>query len=88
MNTLMGIALDVWVNLDEDCAIECEVGQSEVQIDLGHKTGSLHIVATKMALLNLVEKAVAALRNMQSDNLTGSIHVDRSQMKDGCKGHV
>ena len=25
MDTLMGIALDVWVNIDDDCAIEYEV---------------------------------------------------------------
>jgi hypothetical protein len=35
MNTFMGIALKVWVNLDEDCAIECEFGRTEVQIELG-----------------------------------------------------
>jgi hypothetical protein len=84
----MGIALDVWVNLDEDCAIECEVSRSEVQIDLGHKTGSLHIVATEGALLNLVEEAVAALRNMISDGLTGPVNVGSGDANGGYQGHV
>jgi hypothetical protein len=74
----MGIALDVWVNIDEDCTIEREVSHSEVQIDLGHSTGSLHIVATEQALANLVEEAGAALRDMRSGDLTGQANTVRA----------
>jgi hypothetical protein len=88
MNTFMGIALEVWVNLDEDCAIECEVGRTEVQIELGHKTGSLHVVATEGALANLMEKVGAALQDMRSEDLTGPASVGLSRATDGCNRHA
>ena len=83
MDTLMGIALDVWVNIDDDCAIEYEVSRSEAQIELGHKTGSLHIVATEEALINLAKEVGAALRDMRSYGLTGSANVGSSDTNDG-----
>jgi hypothetical protein len=62
----MGIALDVWVNIDGDCPMESEVTKNEVQLELGHSTGSLHLVLDEDGLALLVETATAALVALRS----------------------
>jgi hypothetical protein len=62
----MGIALDTWVNIDGDCPMGAEIARSEVQIELGHGTGSLHLVMTEQALANLVETAGTALTTLRA----------------------
>jgi hypothetical protein len=52
-NTFLGIALETWVNIDEDCPVECETSRTEAQIALGHGTGSLHLVLSEGALRKL-----------------------------------
>jgi hypothetical protein len=64
MNTFMGISLDTWANVDGDCPIECEVVAAEAQIELGHRTGSLHLVMTESGLRRLVAVAGHALDEM------------------------
>jgi hypothetical protein len=66
VNTLMGIALDVWVNVDGDCSMESEVTRSEAQLELGHSTGALHLVLDEDGLALLVETATAALAALRS----------------------
>ncbi|HEY3608243.1 MAG TPA: hypothetical protein VGL06_12125 [Pseudonocardiaceae bacterium] len=66
MNTLMGIALDVWVNIDGDCPMETEVTRCEAQLELGHSTGSLHLVLDEDGLARLVAAATAALDTLRS----------------------
>jgi hypothetical protein len=62
----MGIALDLWVNIDGDCPIESEVARNEAQLELGHSTGSLHLVLDEDGLARLVEIATAALAALRS----------------------
>jgi hypothetical protein len=50
----MGIGLGLWANVDGDCPIECEAVASEAQVELGHRTGSLHLVMTESGLRRLV----------------------------------
>jgi hypothetical protein len=62
----MGIALDLWVNIDGDCPMDSEVTRSEAQLELGHSTGSLHLVLDEDGLALLVETATAALAALRS----------------------
>jgi hypothetical protein len=64
MNTFLGIALETWVNIDEDCPMECETSRSEAQIALGHGTGSLHLVLTEQALRKLAAVLTEAAQAM------------------------
>jgi len=62
----MGIALDVWVNIDGDCPMQSEVARNEAQLELGHSTGSLHLILDEDGLTRLVETATAALDTLRS----------------------
>lgn len=53
MNTFLGIAMETWVTIDSDCHMAREVSRTEAQIELGHRTGSLHLVATEDGLAKL-----------------------------------
>jgi hypothetical protein len=65
MDTFLGIAVDVWVNVDGDCPMGFETSASQAQIELGHNTGSLHLVMTEGGLETLVEVAGLALEQMR-----------------------
>lgn len=69
----MGIALDVWVSLDGDCPVETEVTTTEVQMELGHSTGSLHLVMTEEALATVVEVAGEALRQLRAADESATV---------------
>ena len=66
MNTFQGIALDIWVNIDNDCSIKYEAVKSEAQIELGHQTGSLQLIVDEQGLARLVEVLGQALRETRS----------------------
>ena len=66
MNTFLGIALDTWVNIDGDCPMRHEVSRTETQLELGHETGSLHLVLTEEGLDRLVAVANTALTDMRT----------------------
>lgn len=70
MNTFMGIGLDTWATVDGDCPIECEVVSSEAQFELGHRTGSLHLVMTEDSLRRLAAVANHALAEMRASRQT------------------
>jgi hypothetical protein len=55
MNTFLGIAMETWVNIDADCHMAREVSHTEAQIELGHRTGSLHLVVTEEGLARLAQ---------------------------------
>ncbi|HEX5402832.1 MAG TPA: hypothetical protein VFX16_11100 [Pseudonocardiaceae bacterium] len=65
MNTFLGIAVDTWVNVDGDCEMATEVSRVEAQIELGHGTGSLHLVMTEEGLARLVAVAGDVLQEMR-----------------------
>jgi hypothetical protein len=65
MDTFLGIAVEAWVNVDGDCPMQIEVSASQAQIELGHNTGSLHLVMTDESLGTLVEVASQALEQMR-----------------------
>jgi hypothetical protein len=67
MDTFQGIALDVWVSIDGDCSMTSEVAKSEVQLEVGHNKGSLHLVVSEEGLARLVEMAGAALREVREE---------------------
>ena len=69
MNTFLGIAFDAWVNIDGDCPIAHEVFASEVQIELGHSAGSLHLVITEGGLHKLIQVAETAITEMRARNV-------------------
>jgi hypothetical protein len=69
MNTFLGIALDTWATIDADCPIAHEVSKTEAQLELGHSTGSLHLLLTEDALVNLMAAAGEALDEMRRVNL-------------------
>ena len=65
VDTFSGIALDVWVNVDGDCPMTYEVSRSEVQLELGHSTVTLHLILTDQGLAAFAAatgKALAELR--------------------------
>jgi hypothetical protein len=62
----MGIALDAWVLIDDDCRMKSEVCRTEAQLELGHGTGSLHLIASEEGLARLVDVAGAALKDMRA----------------------
>jgi hypothetical protein len=72
MHTFMGIALDTWVSVDGDCPVECEVSTNQVQIELGHGTGSLHLVMTEQGLARLAGAAGKALTQMRTPDTATS----------------
>ena len=65
MHTSQGIALDAWVDVDGDCPIHGEVVGQQAQIELGHSTGSLHLVLTEQGLANLARVLTVTLTNMR-----------------------
>src|SRR5258707_4027609 len=66
MNTHMGIALDAWVLIDDDCPMKSEVCRTEAQFELGHSIGSLHLIVSEEGLARLVDVAGAALKDMRA----------------------
>jgi hypothetical protein len=66
MNTFQGIAMDAWIDVDGDCPMSGEVVGSQAQIELGHSTGSLHLVLTERGLGNLVDVLTTALTKLRS----------------------
>jgi hypothetical protein len=69
VNTLRGIALDAWVTIDGDCPMTSEVSKSEVQLELGHGIGSLHLVLGEDGLTRLLEIANEALAEMRTEGV-------------------
>lgn len=67
-NTFLGIDFETWVNIDGDCTMSREVVASEVQIELGHSTGSLHLVFTEGGLNKLIQVADTAVTEMRARN--------------------
>ena len=65
MDTFLGIAVDAWANVDGDCDMSYEVSRSEAQLELGHRTGSLHLVLTEAGLAKLVDTATQVLQQMR-----------------------
>ncbi len=65
MDTFLGIAVDAWANIDGECDMAYEVSRAEAQLELGHRTGSLHLVLTEAGLAKLVETATTVLREMR-----------------------
>ena len=62
MNTYLGIALESWVNINSECPMKSEVHRPhDIEIELGHSTGSLHLVLTEQGLGELVKVATGAL---------------------------
>jgi hypothetical protein len=66
MNTHFGIAVDAWANVDGDCDMTYEVSPVEAQIELGHRTGSLHLVMTPRGLAKLLEVGQQVLTEMRA----------------------
>lgn len=66
MDTFLGIAVDAWANVDGGCDMTYEVSPIEAQIELGHRTGSLHLVMTEDGLAKLITVAETALREMRA----------------------
>ncbi len=66
MNTFQGIAMDAWIDVDGDCPMVGEVVGREAQIELGHSTGSLHLVLTERGLGNLADVLATALAELRS----------------------
>jgi hypothetical protein len=64
MNTFLGIAMETWVNIDGDCHMAREVSRTEAQIELGHRTGSLHLVITEDGLAKLADFLEQVRRQM------------------------
>jgi hypothetical protein len=76
VNTFRGIAMDAWVDVDEDCPIHGEVVSQQAQIELGHGAGSLHVVLTEEGLANLVQVLIATLTDMRSVSGRSASYVD------------
>lgn len=71
INTFLGIGFEAWVNIDGDCPMTREVSASDVQFELGHGAGSLHLVMTEGGLnklSQLVEEAVTEMRAQRVSN--------------------
>ena len=66
MNTFLGIAMETWVNIDGDCDMTRETGRTEARLELGHRTGSLHLVATEDGLAKLAAFVQDVLREMRA----------------------
>lgn len=64
MNTFLGIATETWVTVDGDCEMATEVSPTEAQIELGHTTGSLHLVLSEAGIDKLIAVASAAWQEM------------------------
>ncbi len=73
MDTFLGIALDAWVNIDGGCDMKTEVARSEVQIELGHTTGSLHLILSEDGLAKLASVVATALRAFRAGDVTGEV---------------
>jgi hypothetical protein len=71
MNTFLGIALETWANIDEDCPMECETSRAEAQVALGHGTGSLHLVLTEGAVRKLAAVLAEARSAMEPAGVAG-----------------
>lgn len=65
MNTFLGIAMETWVNIDGDCHMAREVSRTEAQIELGHRTGSLHLVITEDGLAKLAAFIDQVMQEME-----------------------
>jgi hypothetical protein len=64
MNTFLGIATETWVTVDGDCEMTTEVSPTGAQLDLGHATGSLHLVLNEAGIDKLIAIASAARLEM------------------------
>lgn len=72
MNTFLGIAMETWVNIDADCHMTREVSHTEAQIELGHGTGSLHLVVTEDGLAKLTRFIQQVQQEMRQQPTTKS----------------
>ncbi len=70
INTFLGIAFESWVNIDGDCPMTHQVSASDAQLELGHGTGSLHLVITQGGLNKLLQVVEAAAAEMHTRNVT------------------
>lgn len=68
MNTFLGIGMETWVNIDRDCDMNSEVSRTEAQIELGHRTGSLHLVVCEEGLATLAEFLDGVLTELRAKN--------------------
>jgi hypothetical protein len=66
MNTFQGIAMDTWVDIDGSCPIDVEVVGQQAQFQLGHATGSLHLVLNEKGLGKLTDALAAALAKLRN----------------------
>ena len=67
MFTDCGIAVDVWVKIEEHCSITCDVMDDEAQFSFGHRSGSLELITSEKMLETLVSVASDALHRMRAD---------------------
>lgn len=80
VNTFLGVGFEVWVNIDGACPMTHEGSASEVQIELGHGAGSLHLVITEGGLNKLIQVAEVASDQMRARNVDSG---SRSAIGDG-----
>ena len=66
MDTLFGIGLDVWVNIDRDCDMSHEVVGDQAQFTLGHRNGTLQLILDEAGLTQLVDEARKTLGEMRA----------------------
>jgi hypothetical protein len=67
LNTFLGIASETWVNIDDECQMSHEVNRGEAQIDLGHRTASLHLVMTERGIGKLLREIEKVLRELHDE---------------------
>jgi len=64
MFTHHGIAVDAWARIEGDCVVKCDVVGDEAQFEIGHRTASLNLVATRAGLKSLMAASADALAAM------------------------
>jgi hypothetical protein len=68
--TFQGIAVDSYVMFVEECSVSIQVNGPEIEINLGHNAGSLHLVTTEEGLAKLaaaINEALTLLRALPPD---------------------
>lgn len=86
LNTFLGIALETWVTVDDECQMSHEVTRAEAQIDLGHRTGSVHLVLTERGIAKLVREIEQVLDELRTRPPAVAAVADLAHDQECCGG--
>jgi hypothetical protein len=70
IHTFQGISVDAGVTIDGDCTITHTTSLDSIEVDFGHRTGSLQLCMTEDAAIKLVNVMTIALDDFRQHRAT------------------